>query len=438
MTGNHTSAGLHHALTQLAQGSQDAWETIANTCGYDINRLAQRMTRSTALADDTVQETLLHLRRAAEHFIPRSAEDDDGARRWIMLIAARTALNVARRQGRERSRNQRVGVISSQGSDDSPLRMIESQEQSAIIERELALLPDAYRLPVLLRFHHEFEISAMATELGVPLVTARVRLHRALRMLRRRLERFGLTYFVALVEGGRRVLLMGQGRSAIALMAHRAFLAGACCSLIALSCALVVPAMPKRASSAAPVPAAQAPVIAQAGYRRIHGLVSAVAADGTLTIDNRENGAQEQIQLGSTAADRQNLIHLDGGAMKPIAMLKAGDVVDFSMQDSQHLEARTFADGHRRVVSTTVEPAHAGTRAGVIESNAADKIRLRFDDGGVLEFPVPVAQRNDFTIWRPGNRVRLITDKTGNTTLENQVSNADALAKYLKQRAVPQ
>jgi RNA polymerase sigma factor (sigma-70 family) len=176
----HLSDEAVVALT--ARSDEVALAELYDRYGRAAYRLALRVLRDDALAEDAVQEAFLAVWRGAARFIPERAK----ASTWIMTLVHRRAVDLVRREERRRA-------------DPLPELELESGEPSAAdavwlrLERErvqaaLRQLPDQQREAIELAYYGGFTQSELAERLGVPLGTIKSRMFTGLSRLRELLD----------------------------------------------------------------------------------------------------------------------------------------------------------------------------------------------------------------------------------------------------------
>jgi len=152
---------------------------------------ALRLTRSASDAEDLVQDTFLKAYRFYDHF-----EAGTNLKAWLFKILTNTFINKYRRSTRERT------VL--EGSDADPvgegvmsnaaLRGLSDPVGTALlpivgqeIQAALDELPEDYRLMIMLADVEELSYKEIADVVGCPIGTVMSRLHRARKMMQRRL-----------------------------------------------------------------------------------------------------------------------------------------------------------------------------------------------------------------------------------------------------------
>jgi RNA polymerase sigma-70 factor, ECF subfamily len=148
-----------------------------------------RMARSTAEAEDLVQETFLRAYAGWHRFEPGT-----NVRAWLFRILTNAFIN----GWRERARAARIEehrLLEASYSDETRAAAgdPEGHLAGAHLSDEMAValgsLPPGYRAAVVLAELHDFSYAEIADALGVPTGTVMSRLHRGRRMLLERYER---------------------------------------------------------------------------------------------------------------------------------------------------------------------------------------------------------------------------------------------------------
>jgi RNA polymerase sigma-70 factor (ECF subfamily) len=155
----------------------DALRILYARFATPLLRLALRFLDSVDEAEDVVQDVFVGLPLALRHY-----EEHGAFSAWIRQVTVRTAL--MHRRSRERRRHAHVAL--------SPARR-EATTQDAVLERvalegALATLPQALRDVFVLYHVEHFSHAEIAALLSIRRGTAEVRLHRAIRQLRKQLE----------------------------------------------------------------------------------------------------------------------------------------------------------------------------------------------------------------------------------------------------------
>jgi RNA polymerase sigma factor (sigma-70 family) len=142
-----------------------------------LKRLATRLAKDDAAADDLVQETFL----VAVKNPPREGK---ALQAWLGRVLRNLALSFRRREGSRPSREQAASMARTAPSPEAVLASFELQRDLA---RAVHELPEPYRTAILLRFYADLEPDDSAKAAGTPAATMRSRVRRGLAMLRERL-----------------------------------------------------------------------------------------------------------------------------------------------------------------------------------------------------------------------------------------------------------
>jgi RNA polymerase sigma-70 factor (ECF subfamily) len=140
-------------------------------------REAQRVLRSRAEAEDAVQNALLRAWRSRD-----SCRTPEAPLPWLLQITRNEALRLLRQNGRAEV----PGGLPDEPAQDDPA--VASVPDRVDVGRVLAGLSNDDRRLFELRYTNDLTQPAVAAELGVPVGTVKVRLHRLRSRLRFALE----------------------------------------------------------------------------------------------------------------------------------------------------------------------------------------------------------------------------------------------------------
>ncbi|QOV39203.1 sigma-70 family RNA polymerase sigma factor [Streptomyces ferrugineus] len=165
---------------RLVYGDESALAEVYAAYGGLVRRVAVRVTRSAAAAEDVAQEVFAHLWSR-----PYTFDASRGSlRTWLSVLAHRRAVDWVRSETRHRKA----------AADDSDLQAIPDagpgpdetvvdRERSLLLHSALAELPQPQREVVHLAYFAGRTYRQAAVELGIPEGTAKTRLRSALRAL---------------------------------------------------------------------------------------------------------------------------------------------------------------------------------------------------------------------------------------------------------------
>jgi RNA polymerase sigma factor (sigma-70 family) len=174
--------------TELSRIAYDpeAFEAFYRAHVEEVQRFVARRVDDPYLAADLTAEVFLAGIDAAAGY--RRDRGSPGA--WLFGIARNVIAAEHRRSARERRANARVRGRRLLGEDDVERMQerIDAASQSRALLAALAELPEGERAVLELVALDELSVSEAAAALAVRPVTARVRLHRARRALRRQLS----------------------------------------------------------------------------------------------------------------------------------------------------------------------------------------------------------------------------------------------------------
>jgi RNA polymerase sigma factor (sigma-70 family) len=161
----------------MAGDPRNSSEFLMSHAGF-VRSLARRLLADEAEVEDLVQETLL---RAIESG-PRRRE---ALPAWLRAVTRNLAFK--RLRGRARVR-QREELVARTESLPSTADLFERQDSLQRVVKVVLDLPEHYRQVVLLRFFEDLPPRKIAVRLALPVGTVRMRLHRALKLVRGKLD----------------------------------------------------------------------------------------------------------------------------------------------------------------------------------------------------------------------------------------------------------
>ena len=170
---------MHRGLVDRAkQGDVEAFDALARKVGDRCMAIAYRILRDADLADDAVQAALITAWREL-----RKLRDPDRFEPWLHRILTNECYAEARRRTRW-SADIRVLPVD-RGQDSGDLLNVHDRDQLERAFRRLTLEQRA-----VLVFHHYLDLPLVevADRLGIPVGTAKSRLHHATAALRASLD----------------------------------------------------------------------------------------------------------------------------------------------------------------------------------------------------------------------------------------------------------
>src|SRR3954469_4626218 len=172
-------AAMQRELVERARGGDhDAFAALAAAAISRLDGAARLILRDPEQAKDAVQETLVRAWRDL-----RGLRDPDRFDAWLHRLLVNSCLNEAKRLRRHRL-DVELGPLDQPSAADGAMAIADRDELDRGFRR---LAPDARALVVL---HHYLDLPLpdVAAILGIPLGTAKSRLHRALQLMRASIE----------------------------------------------------------------------------------------------------------------------------------------------------------------------------------------------------------------------------------------------------------
>jgi RNA polymerase sigma-70 factor (ECF subfamily) len=176
-------------VERARQGDADAFRELVEAYSPKLFRLAWRITGDEQSADDAVQETFLRAYRSLDRFDARARFGT-----WLHRIAVNAALDLARKQQRQRAH--REDWPKDEAGEDKPLpspapgpdRIALSLEVERAVRAGMAELSTLERTAFVLRHFEGRSIAEICAQLGLGASAGKQAIFRAVKKLRRTLE----------------------------------------------------------------------------------------------------------------------------------------------------------------------------------------------------------------------------------------------------------
>jgi RNA polymerase sigma-70 factor (ECF subfamily) len=168
-------------LERFAAGDLEAFEALFRQHQNEVYRWTVRIVRDTGAAEDLTVETFWRIYRARERFDPAAGN----FRAWARRIATNAALDHLRHARKETELSE--DYPAAPGGDPAV-----HGELRGHLRRAFLGLPPKYRLLATLALIEDEPYDEIAEAAGISVALVKVRVFRAVRMLRKKLSSFGL------------------------------------------------------------------------------------------------------------------------------------------------------------------------------------------------------------------------------------------------------
>jgi RNA polymerase sigma-70 factor (ECF subfamily) len=168
---------MQRELVQRAiHGDHDAFSVLVRASLARLYAVANLILRDGDRAQDAVQDALVLAWRDV-----RALRDPDAWEAWLYRLTVRACYQLARRE-RRRSVVERHVTFDAEAAGPADLSVIHAERDR--MQRELGRLAIDQRAVMVLHFYLDLPLTEAADILGIPVGTAKSRLHRGLEVLR--------------------------------------------------------------------------------------------------------------------------------------------------------------------------------------------------------------------------------------------------------------
>jgi RNA polymerase sigma-70 factor (ECF subfamily) len=183
-------------LAQARRGNREAFAQMVSPYVPTLYRRARGITGNSADAEDVSQEALLKAWMRLEQFTGKQLESADDFRAWLSRIGTNTSIDLLRqrRDGKvssleePRGRNEETLGSSIAADEQDPEERCARREMGRLLANAIVQLPRDLRQACLLRDVLHYSTQEVADRLGISIVAVRLRLFRAHRRLREKLQ----------------------------------------------------------------------------------------------------------------------------------------------------------------------------------------------------------------------------------------------------------
>ncbi len=184
-------------LLQMINDAQaeQAWAELIKRHGARMLNVAYAILGDRAAAEDAVQNAFISILKNDAYL--KQLADDVAVQRCLLTVTASRAKDIRKENIRRFKREQMSAEeqsLTSQESDEIDAEKIEQ------VREVLAELPEKIRRPIELRIFNDFDDTQLAENLSCSVNAARVRVHRALKYMAKRLQSRGISSAVLTVS----------------------------------------------------------------------------------------------------------------------------------------------------------------------------------------------------------------------------------------------
>jgi RNA polymerase sigma-70 factor, ECF subfamily len=177
--------GLGKALNQALHSCPEVLSTIYTAHYHHVLQVCRRFFRQPEDAEDAAAEVFLKL-----HTVLDKKDSQHPFRPWVCQVAGRHCIDKLRRRKREKysSVDGNDLCVIPDRSSPSPLTEVLRKEEKRRVREQLNLLPDYYKVPLVLRYYKRMSYSDIARTLNRRIPAVKTIIFRGKCRLRRNLQ----------------------------------------------------------------------------------------------------------------------------------------------------------------------------------------------------------------------------------------------------------
>jgi RNA polymerase sigma factor (sigma-70 family) len=177
--------GLGSVLNQALHTCPEIISTIYTAHYQHVLQVCRRFFRQPEDAEDAAAEVFLKL-----HTVLEKKDSEHPFRPWVCQVAGRHCIDKLRRRKREKYSSVDANdlYVVPDRVTPSPLTEVLRNEEKRQVREQLSLLPDYYRVPLVLRYYKRMSYFEIARTLNRRVPAVKTIIYRAKCRLRRNLE----------------------------------------------------------------------------------------------------------------------------------------------------------------------------------------------------------------------------------------------------------
>jgi RNA polymerase sigma-70 factor, ECF subfamily len=176
--GSPIGATVQRELVEAARlGDHEAFEALAASAGTRLLTIARLVLRDGPQAEDAVQDALVRAWQSLPHL-----RDPDRWDAWLHRLVVRACADQGRRRRRHEAEVSMIGIEAAVG-DQAGSIVVRDQ-----LDRGFRRLKPDQRTALVLRFYVGLSVPEVADALGVPVGTAKSKIHYAVEAMRAELQ----------------------------------------------------------------------------------------------------------------------------------------------------------------------------------------------------------------------------------------------------------